>query len=49
ADSEPVVANYFEVQVELPSNIDLENAKERLKSRYKILDFTSLNDAYNNH
>ncbi|WP_257929526.1 ppGpp synthetase / guanosine-3',5'-bis(diphosphate) 3' pyrophosphohydrolase [Campylobacter lari] len=49
ADSEPVVANYFEVQVELPNNVDVENAKERLKARYKILDFTSLNDAYNNH
>lgn len=49
ADSEPVVANYFEVQVELPNNMDVESAKERLKARYKILDFTSLNDAYNNH
>ncbi|AJC86124.1 RelA/SpoT family protein [Campylobacter sp. RM16704] len=48
-DSEPVVANYFEVQVELPNNIDAENTKERLKTKYKILDFISLNDAYNNH
>ncbi|TXE81517.1 bifunctional (p)ppGpp synthetase/guanosine-3',5'-bis(diphosphate) 3'-pyrophosphohydrolase [Campylobacter peloridis] len=49
ADSEPVVANYFEIQMELPNNIDIDNVKERLKARYKILDFTSLNDAYNNH
>lgn len=49
ADSEPVLANYFEIQVEFPSNIDVESVKERLKARYKILDFISLNDAYNNH
>lgn len=49
ADSNPVVANYFEIQVEFPSNMDAESARDRLKSKYKILDFVSLNDAYNNH
>ncbi|TXE86251.1 bifunctional (p)ppGpp synthetase/guanosine-3',5'-bis(diphosphate) 3'-pyrophosphohydrolase [Campylobacter volucris] len=49
ADSEPVLTNYFEIQVEFLSNIDVESVKERLKARYKILDFISLNDAYNNH
>ncbi|MCR6590550.1 ppGpp synthetase/guanosine-3',5'-bis(diphosphate) 3' pyrophosphohydrolase [Campylobacter insulaenigrae] len=49
ADSESVLANYFEIHVEFPNNIDVENIKERLKAKYKILDFISLNDAYNNH
>ncbi|WP_291953167.1 RelA/SpoT family protein [Campylobacter sp.] len=49
ADIESVLANYFEIYVEFPNNIDVENVKERLKSRYKILDFISLTDAYNNH
>lgn len=40
--------DYFEANVEFPSRVKINDAKERLKAHYKILDFTSLNDAYNN-
>ncbi|KGI56904.1 potassium ABC transporter ATPase [Campylobacter sp. MIT 97-5078] len=39
--------DYFEAHIEFPDNAKIETIKERLKNRYKILDFTSLNDAYN--
>lgn len=40
-------SDYFEANVEFPAKIKINDAKERLKAHYKILDFTSLNDAYN--
>mgnify|MGYP002519061741 CR=1 FL=1 len=40
-------SDYFEANVEFPAKIKISVAKERLKAHYKILDFTSLNDAYN--
>ncbi|TEY03590.1 bifunctional (p)ppGpp synthetase/guanosine-3',5'-bis(diphosphate) 3'-pyrophosphohydrolase [Campylobacter sp. US33a] len=40
------VVDYFEINIEIPDDIVVENVKDRLKTRYKILDFTSLNDAY---
>lgn len=39
-------ADYFEITIELPNNLKAESVFDRLKSKYKILDFTSLNDAY---
>ncbi|WP_276882282.1 RelA/SpoT family protein [Campylobacter cuniculorum] len=38
--------DYFEITIEIPNNLKVENVRDRLKSSYKILDFTSLNDAY---
>lgn len=38
--------DYFEITMEIPDNINPDSVKDRLKSRCKILDFTSLNDAY---
>lgn len=40
-------SDYFEANVEFPAKTKINDAKERLKTQYKILDFTSLNDAYN--
>lgn len=40
-------SDYFEANVEFPAKIKINDAKERLKAHYKILDWTSLNDAYN--
>lgn len=39
--------DFFEANVEFPNRIDASAVKDRLKAHYKILDFTSLNDAYN--
>ncbi|HIH2182503.1 TPA: RelA/SpoT family protein [Campylobacter coli] len=40
------VVDYFEITIEIPDNINPDNVRDRLKSYCKILDFTSLNDAY---
>ena len=47
AHSKEASVEYFEANVEFPSRIKINDAKERLKNHYKILDFTSTNDAYN--
>lgn len=47
ANSQGGSFEYFEANIEFPDNINIKSIKERLKNRYKILDFTSLNDAYN--
>lgn len=39
-------SNYFEISVEIPENVNPDDVKERLKYHSKILDFTSLDDAY---
>ena len=39
--------DYFETKVEFPANAKINLIKERLSANYRILDFTSLNDAYN--
>ncbi|WP_300701907.1 RelA/SpoT family protein [uncultured Campylobacter sp.] len=39
--------DYFETKVEFPVNSNINLIKERLMANYKILDFTSLDDAYN--
>lgn len=38
--------DYFEITMDIPHNIDPENVRDRLKSHCRLLDFTSLNDAY---
>ena len=39
-------SDYFEINVEISDDINPDNVKERLKYYSKILDFTSLDDAY---
>ncbi|MCI6988785.1 MAG: RelA/SpoT family protein [Campylobacter sp.] len=41
--------DFFEIVIELHERLDLGIIKSRLKERYKIVDFVSLNDAYNNN
>lgn len=38
--------DYFTAKIEFSENAKIESIEERLKARYKIIDFTSLNDAY---
>lgn len=40
--------DYFEIVIELNENLDTNDIKEKLRSKYKIVEFTSLNDAYKN-
>ncbi|TQR60332.1 RelA/SpoT family protein [Campylobacter troglodytis] len=44
--SKELNSEYFEASMEFPHNIKIDEVKERLQSQYKILDFTSLNDAF---
>ena len=39
--------DYFEIVIELNENLDSDDIKNRLKERHKIVEFISLNDAYN--
>ena len=48
SNSQESSMDFFEANVEFPNRTNISDVKERLKSQYKILDFTSLNDAYNN-
>ena len=48
SNSQESSIDFFEANVEFPNRTNVSDVKERLKSQYKILDFTSLNDAYNN-
>ncbi|ELU6582138.1 bifunctional (p)ppGpp synthetase/guanosine-3',5'-bis(diphosphate) 3'-pyrophosphohydrolase [Campylobacter upsaliensis] len=38
--------DYFEMLIEIPDNINPDRIKDRLKDNCKLLDFTSLDDAY---
>lgn len=40
------VVDYFEIAIEIPDSLNPDNVRDRLKTRCKILDFTSLDDAY---
>ncbi|MCX2682465.1 bifunctional (p)ppGpp synthetase/guanosine-3',5'-bis(diphosphate) 3'-pyrophosphohydrolase [Campylobacter sp. MIT 21-1685] len=40
------VVDYFEIAIEIPDNINPDTVRERLKTRCRILDFMSLDDAY---
>ncbi|MSN96489.1 bifunctional (p)ppGpp synthetase/guanosine-3',5'-bis(diphosphate) 3'-pyrophosphohydrolase [Campylobacter sp. FMV-PI01] len=40
-------SDYFDIVVELGENIDAMDVKARLKDKFKIIEFASLNDAYN--
>lgn len=46
-ESGDVVGNYFVLSVEISDNISVSEVRDRLKERFKIIDFTSLDDAYN--
>lgn len=46
--NEETKSDFFEIIIELNENLDANNVKSRLKDRYKIVEFTSLSDAYNN-
>ena len=41
------LTDYFDITIEIPEKLNVDLVKDKLKNRYKILDFTSLNDAYN--
>ena len=40
------MSDFFEMTIELNENINANEIKERLKDRYKVIDFISLDDAY---
>lgn len=44
--SEEIQADFFEILVELPENIDLKFIKEDLSTRCKLIEFVSVDDAY---
>ena len=39
-------AEYFELVVQIVENVDSQKAMESLKNKYKIVEFSSLADAY---
>ncbi|MFW5607531.1 MAG: RelA/SpoT family protein [Campylobacter hyointestinalis] len=43
-----VAGDYFDVTIELNENLDSNTIRDRLKERYKIVEFKSLSDAYHN-
>lgn len=47
-ENDETSSDFFELTIELSENLDSNSIKERLKERYKIAEFTSLNDAYQN-
>ncbi|PSM51846.1 ppGpp synthetase / guanosine-3',5'-bis(diphosphate) 3' pyrophosphohydrolase [Campylobacter blaseri] len=46
--NEETKSDFFEIVIELNENLNANNIKSRLKDRYKIVEFTSLSDAYKN-
>ena len=40
------LVDYFDMKIEVPENISIDTIKDKLKSKYKIYDFVSLDDAY---
>ena len=47
SETNDVTADVFNMTIELSENLDVNDIKERLKDRYKIMEFISLDDAYN--
>ncbi|MBR8462530.1 bifunctional (p)ppGpp synthetase/guanosine-3',5'-bis(diphosphate) 3'-pyrophosphohydrolase [Campylobacter sp. faydin G-105] len=47
-ENSDVSSNLFTLSVEIGENINPNDVKERLKDRYKIIEFISQNDAYHN-
>ena len=45
-ETRDATADLFELTIELGENLNVNEIKERLKDRYKIIDFVSLDDAY---
>ena len=45
-ETREATADLFELTIELGENLNVNEIKERLKDRYKIIDFVSLDDAY---
>lgn len=48
-ENDDVVADYFNLTIELNENLDSNFIKEKLSDRYKIIEFKDLLDAYNYH
>ncbi|MBP3223917.1 MAG: bifunctional (p)ppGpp synthetase/guanosine-3',5'-bis(diphosphate) 3'-pyrophosphohydrolase [Campylobacter sp.] len=47
-ENNEAVSDFFEIIIELNENLDHTYIKDRLKNRYKIADFISLDDVYKN-
>ncbi|WP_297940767.1 TGS domain-containing protein, partial [uncultured Campylobacter sp.] len=45
-ETREATADFFELTIELGENLNVNEIKERLRDRYKIIDFVSLDDAY---
>lgn len=45
-ETREATADLFELTIELGENLNVNEIKERLKDRYKIIEFVSLDDAY---
>lgn len=46
SNDQNATVDYFEITMDIPYNIDPENVRDRLKAHCRLLDFTSLDDAY---
>ena len=47
-ENSETTSDYFEIIIELNENLDSAQIKDRLKNRFKIVDFVSLTDVYKN-
>ncbi|QKG28943.1 RelA/SpoT family protein [Campylobacter sp. RM16187] len=47
SEANDIAADVFNLTIELNENLDVNDIKERLRDRYKIMEFVSLDDAYN--
>ena len=45
-ETREATADLFELTIKLGENLNVNEIKERLKDRYKIIEFVSLDDAY---
>ena len=45
-ETREATADFFELTIELGENLNVNEIKEQLRDRYKIIDFVSLDDAY---
>ena len=47
-ENSETTSDYFEIIIELNENLDSAEIKDKLKNRFKIVDFVSLTDVYKN-
>ncbi|WP_169974175.1 MULTISPECIES: RelA/SpoT family protein [unclassified Campylobacter] len=47
SEANDIAADVFNLTIELNENLDVNEIKDRLRDRYKIMEFVSLDDAYN--